>query len=172
MLEVSRFQESQKYMLGKELPPPPPTPPTARPTQWKRKGFARLSRWIGLLAVGALYFGIAMTFYYSHFKLGKPMSPKEPLLFGMVLLITGYLLPQFVLEADLIRVDEDFILVKNLLFSVKENWSELKGFWNPPWLNFAVLKGKKFIYIFNKRDIPGFAELTETIVEKAPKLLN
>lgn len=138
----------------------------------RRNKWVRTLRWLGLGVLLALYAGVLATFYQSHVVMGRGMSPKEPLLFVLLTLVSVALVPQIILEADYVRAEDDFIIVKNLLFTFKESWKELQSFRNPPWLKFAILKGSKFVYLLNKRDLPEFDALAERINEKGTKLLH
>jgi hypothetical protein len=149
--------------MGKELLP--------HESEWKRKLFARIVKWIGLGGLSALYCSLAATLYHSHVLMGKGVSPKELMLFLMMGLLSLMLLPQIILEVDYVKAGPDGLTLRNLLFRYTEKWSDIKSFHNPIWLKVAVLKGSKMIYLLNKRDLPQFNDLAETIEEKIPKLL-
>ncbi|MBY0549012.1 MAG: hypothetical protein K2W95_17195 [Candidatus Obscuribacterales bacterium] len=151
-------------MAKRELPPDP------KVTEWKRTNWARFFRWIGFGAVLSLVTGVAMTSFYSHFQMGRPLVLKEFILYLLMLFMTGVLIPQIIFEVDYIRDDGDELRIRNLFLSFKEKWSELKWLYNRPFLKFAILRGKKFIYFLNKKDLQEFDKLVETIREKAPQL--
>lgn len=111
-----------------------------------------------------------MTSFYSHFQMGRPLVLKEFILYLLMLFMTGVLIPQIIFEVDYIRDDGDELRIRNLFLSFKEKWSELKWLYNRPFLKFAILRGKKFIYFLNKKDLQEFDKLVETIREKAPQL--
>lgn len=145
-------------------------PPSTELREWRRGTWQRLVRWVGVGVLVALHTGIIMTSYYSHATLGRPLSMKEFILYLLVIAMTCVLLPQVAFEVDYLRDEGDEFLVRNLALSFKEKWSEIKWFYNRPFLKFAILKGKKFIYFLNKTDLPDFDRLVERIREKAPQL--
>lgn len=140
--------------------------------EWKRKTIVHLFRWAGLAIFVALNLGFLMTLYKVHVVMGQGLSPKEVMLIFLVGALTISLLPQTFLEANYVGIDAEYIYINNLVFGFKEKWSDLKTFWNPSALNFAVLIGKKFVYFLNKKDLQDFQYLAETIEQKGPKLLN
>ena len=139
-------------------------------TEFKRGPWPRLFRWVGVGVILALHSGIIMTSYHSHVGLGRAVSIKECIVYVMLLFMTAVLVPQIVFEVDSVRADADGLRIRNLFLSFHEKWADLKSFYDPPWLKFAVLRGAKFFYFLNKRDLNDFDRLEQTIKEKAPQL--
>lgn len=162
MLEAPTRKDLQ--MARKELPPEPIV------NEWKRTNWPRFFRWIGLGAVLAMLFGVAMTSWHGHHDLGRPLVLKELFLYFLMMCITGVLIPQIVFEVDYIKDEGQEYRIRNLFLSFKEKWSDVQWLYNRPFLKFAILRGKKFIYFLNKRDLADFDKLVETIREKAPQL--
>lgn len=114
-----------------------------------------------------LYVAVAAKTYNAHFVLGKPFSGSEATFFFMVTFASLMVVPQLVLECQVVKLEEDGIRFRNLFFGLKERWEDLKWFQNRAYLKFCVVRGKKFIYLLNRRDLSDFDLLIEEIKTKA-----
>lgn len=109
--------------------------------------------------------------FRAHFIQGKGFDLHEPIVYILCSLMLIPILPSVVMEVDYVKVEEDGIVFQNLIFRKKEKWEDIKKFSNPLWLKFAIVKAKHFFYLLNRRDIPNFDSLAETIESKSPKLI-
>lgn len=151
---------------------PIPFPPSGGPTaiETRRSGWKSTFRWVGVGMVAFMYTGLAFMLYKVHVLMGKPFTSTEALLFFLVSLISLILLPQLVLEIQYVKVEEDGLRLRNLLFGVKEKWEDLLFLRDPPYLKFAMLRSKRFLYLLNRRDLPDFDRVVEIIRKKATSL--
>ncbi len=90
------------------------------------------------------------------------------LFLGLIIALPVF--PSVILEADTVTIEPSGIVIKNLLFKNKEAWEDIKSFINPIYLKFSILKGKKFVYLLNRRDLSDYDQLVETIEQKAVQL--
>jgi hypothetical protein len=67
------------------------------------------------------------------------------------------------LQASLIKISPEGIVVRTLLWKSKLDWAEIRRFSKPATAGFAIMWGKKCIYLLARRDFAKFDELV-TIV--------
>jgi hypothetical protein len=94
---------------------------------------------------------------------------KEAFLFVMLVIANCLVLPSIALEADRIEVNDESIIIRNLLLKCTINWNEITAVSAPIYLKFAIIKTRRFFQLINKRDIPDFNELMQTIQTKTGK---
>ncbi|MBX9572150.1 MAG: hypothetical protein K2X77_24870 [Candidatus Obscuribacterales bacterium] len=140
------------------------------PTQFKRSRWKHFLRLFIFGVICMLYILFAWTAFHTHVVLHQGFHPKEGLALFLGLIIALPVFPSVILEADTVTIEPSGIVIKNLLFKNKEAWEDIKSFINPIYLKFSILKGKKFVYLLNRRDLSDYDQLVETIEQKAVQL--
>jgi hypothetical protein len=136
---------------------------------FQRRRWKHFLRWFAFLMVILMDAGFVNTSIQVHLVRHWAFMPKEILGYVLLALLNMFLLPSMVLEVDKVIVKPDKIFLHNLIWHFEEKWDELKSFKEPPFFKFAMLAGKKFLYLINKKDIQGYETLVETIEHKAPQ---
>lgn len=142
----------------------------AEVAEYMRPRWKHYLRWIVFSFVVFLYFSLILTSYHTHFLLHKGFVLQELIVYILCSLMMVPILPSILLEVDYVRVDKEGILCHNLLMRRVESWDKITRFSNPVYLKFAMLWSKNFIYLLNKRDIPHYDQLAETIRQRAINL--
>lgn len=140
-------------------------------TEYQRSHWKTAVRWLAVGGIVLLYVGLLQRTFHVHVQMGKPLSPTDGLLLLLVLCISIPLVPQLILEVQSVKIDEDGLCLRNLIWGFKEKWEDLTELKNPQYLKFAILRGKKFWYLLNRRDLPDFERLVERITEKSINLI-
>ncbi len=140
--------------------------------EYQRTRWKHYLRWLVFCWVLFLYTMLLMQSYHSHIILHKPFIIKELIAYVLCTVMLVPIVPSLVLEVDYAKVDDDALILQNLLMRKRELWTDMVKFWNPTYMKFAILKTKGFIYLLNRRDIPKFDKLVETIRSKSENLLN
>ena len=139
-----------------------------------RARWKHYTRWVAFLLLAVIDFGfVGSAIHYqgnSLQVLAVANLARASLAIFMIILCNLFVLPSIVMEVDSIQVNADGIVICGLVFWSKERWDDLSLFIAPIWLKFAILKGKFFYYLINKRDIGNYAELSEILCHKAVKL--
>ncbi|MBX9686291.1 MAG: PH domain-containing protein [Candidatus Obscuribacterales bacterium] len=139
-------------------------------TEFLRSRWKHYLRWLIFCFALLLYIMLILTSYHSHVLLQKGFLLQELVVYVLCSLMMLPILPSVVLEVDYLRLEDDGIVLQNLLFRRKLLWDEIQGFIDPRYLKFAILRGKKFFYLLNRRDLPHFDEIAEAIRAKATKI--
>jgi hypothetical protein len=137
---------------------------------YRRPAWKNITRWLAFIMIIVLDSALIGSSVRSHQSLGVLLSVKELLSYLIILLLNALVIPSIVFEIDSIVIESDGMIFKNLLFSTKEKWENLISVYSPIYLKFAILRGSKFIYLINKRDLGNFDELMKTIYQKAKNL--
>lgn len=147
--------------------------PVVEPTVVTHFKRAAWKHWMRLLMLGVLvllYSLFVFTSYHTHLVLHQGFNPKELLAYFLGLVIFVPVFPSVVMEADWVQLKPNGILIKNLLFKNEEAWEDIKSFADPIYLKFSILKGKKFVYLLNRRDLSDYDQLVEAIRDNAVQL--
>lgn len=126
-------------------------------------------RWFAFLMVILMDASFVNTSIQVHLVRHWAFVPKEIFGYFLLAMLNMFLLPSMVLEVDKVIVKPDKIILHNLIWHFQEKWDELRSFKEPAFFKFALLSGKKFFYLINKKDIQGYPTLVETIQHKAPQ---
>ena len=139
-------------------------------SEFLRSRWKHYVRWIVFCIVLFLYFSLLLMSYRAHILQGKGFLPQELVVYILCSIMLLPILPSVVLEVDYVRVEDDGIVFQNLVYRKKEKWEDITKFTNPQYLKFAIVKTKKFVYLLNRRDMPNFDQLAQSIEEKKNKL--
>lgn len=131
-------------------------------TRWKH-----YFRWLVFGFIMMLYLMLLLTSYKQHILLHRGFILQELVGYIVCTLMMGPVLLSLVLEVDYIKIDPEELVLQNLLLRRRERWENISKFYNPPLLKFAIMFSKRFVYLLNRRDIPQFGELVDTIKQKA-----
>lgn len=145
---------------------PEPTLTNFRRARWKH-----YMRFIFVGIIVFLFVELIFCTYNIHIVRHESFKLKEIFAYGLAMIMVLPFLPTLVFEVDELDIRASGISVKNLLYRVEESWEDLISLKNPIFLKFAILKGKKGLYFLNKRDLPEFDELIETIRNKAINII-
>lgn len=135
-------------------------------TEFKRprwKHFLRLLTFTGIIL---LYIMFGFTSYNSHIVLHHGFSIKEGIAYILALAIAVPIIPSVLMEADYVKIEPDGLLIKNLIYRTKVAWEDITKFSDPLYLKFGILRTKKAFFLLNRRDLPNYNQLVETIREK------
>lgn len=139
-------------------------------TEFLRSRWKHYVRWIVFAIVLFLYFGLLLRSYHAHVLLHKGFLLQEFIVYILCSIMMLPILPSVVMEVDYVKVEDDGIVFQNLLFRKKEKWEDIVKFSNPLFLKFAIVKTKGFVFLLNRRDIPNFDQLADTIERRATTL--
>jgi hypothetical protein len=162
---MAKKKKEYKDLKVNQAPEPIPAKTQFKRARWKH--FMRVFIFGVVLALIGLFIWTA---YYTHVLLHQGFHPKEALALFLVLCVCAPVLPSVLMEADSVSIEPGAIVIKTLLFKYRESWEDIKSFANPIYLKFSILKGKKFVYLLNKRDLSDYDQLVATIEEKAVQL--
>lgn len=150
---------------------------TSAPGEQKRE-FQR-ARWKHIVRLFGLFIVVTLNISLVLSNLRLMMSYRMDLghaLFSFAILIVLdvlFLLPT-IFEVDSVVVTPDSLNLNALLWRAKLPWSQVLSCNKPTYLAFAIVKTARCFYLINKRDIPDFADLLETIrfqLEKEQKCI-
>jgi hypothetical protein len=134
-------------------------------TRWKH-----YLRWIMFSFLMLIFFMLLWTTFKVHVLAQEGFMLKELVLYTMCGLMMIPVGSSIVLEVDYVKVEGDTIVFQNLLIRRSERIEDIVKFIDPVYLKFAIVKTKGFIYFINRRDIPNYQQLFETIKTKAIQL--
>lgn len=155
---MKKDQKRKKYSL------PDPSPDLERFQRARWKHFVRFF-FIGIIVL--LFVALTIRSYELHFVYKNGFDVREIVIYLWATIILLPFLPTLVFEADKVELGTDGLRLKNLFYGAHEKWEDIRSFKNPIYLKFAILRGKKGFYLLNKRDLPNFEQLVETIQHKA-----
>lgn len=162
---MAKKKKEYKELKVNQAPAPAAPITTFKRSRWKH--FLRMFIF-GVLVM--LYLMFIYTAYHTHVLLHQGFHPKEGLALFLAICIALPVFPSVFLEADSVSVEPDGLVIKNLLVKNKVFWTDIKSFINPIYLKFSILKGKKFVYLLNRRDLSNYDLLVETIESNAAQL--
>ncbi len=141
---------------------------------YKRARWKHFTRWLALLGMVVLDVCLVGSGVHHHLTYPGTLTAsailKEIIAYALVALCNLSVIPSIVMETDSVEVTSDKIIFNNLLFKMKEKWEDLTSLISPPYLKFAILRSRKFLYLLNRRDIDRFEDLLQTIRHKACNL--
>lgn len=140
--------------------------------EYLRPRWKHYLRWMIFSFMLFLYFTLILNSYHQHILLHRGFLLQELFVYILCSLMMVPVLPSILFEVDYVKIDKESILCQNLLLRRIENWDNIVKFSDPMYLKFAILRSKSFpfFYLLNKRDIPNYEKLAETIREKAINL--
>jgi hypothetical protein len=138
--------------------------------EYERARWKHYLHWLLFSAVVFLYLLLILSSYSSHVLHHHGFMLQELIIYVICTLMMIPVLPGVILEVDYVRVDPEEVVFQNLLLRRIERWENLIKFDDPVILKFAILRSKDFVYLLNRRDIPDFGQLVDTIKEKAVNL--
>jgi hypothetical protein len=74
------------------------------------------------------------------------------------------------LEANQVIVTPEFLTLKLLYFNKRLAWSKISEFKQWPFLVYTGVKSGRCFYLINRREIKGFAKLSQIILERVPSI--
>jgi hypothetical protein len=106
---------------------------------------------------------------FEHLRSAAGINLRSDALTLLVLLFFNLtvLLPSL-FQASTIEAGPEGMLVKTLLWKSKLNWADITSFSKPATASFAIIRGKKCIYLLAKRDFANFDELVRVIAARSP----
>jgi len=90
----------------------------------------------------------------------------ELIMYIALLVIDATLLLPIVFEVDKAIVQDSRLTLKTLFWTTKLPWTNLVSFKSPRMLKFGILKTLKCFYLINRRDIRGYEQLAQTIIQR------
>lgn len=122
-------------------------------------------RWFGLIVVVTL--NIAMTGSNFRLRASGRLDLAHELLsyFFLAFLDAVFLLPT-ILEVNSVIVTPHELILSPLLWRVVLPWEKILWCKKPVFLAYAIVKTRRCFYLINKRDIPEFDQLLETITAR------
>lgn len=139
---------------------------------YRRARWKHFMRWGAFMMVLLMDSSFVYTAWKAHAILHMPFRPQEVFGYFLLTVMNMFLLPSMVLEVDTVIVTPEKIVLHNLLWKFQERWDELRKFSQPIFLKFAILYGKRAVYLINKKDLGAdeYQTLVETIEHKAAHL--
>lgn len=134
--------------------------------QFVRARWTHWLRWIVFLFVCFLYLLLFLKTYDMHVIQHRGFLLQEVIIYCICTIMMIPVIPSVVLEVDRVEIDKEGLVLHNLLFRRREAWSDIVKFIDPKLLKFAILKTRGFFYLLNRRDLPNFDKLVETIQQK------
>ncbi|MBY0356490.1 MAG: hypothetical protein K2W82_00700 [Candidatus Obscuribacterales bacterium] len=142
-----------------------------KPERFER---ARWKHYIRFFFVGimlVLFGGLLLQSYDLHVNYHRGFNPKEVFIYVWATIIFLPFLPTLIFEIDKVETNEQGLELDNLIWHSHENWSDLTSLKTPIYLKFAILKGKRGFYLLNKRDLPDFGKLIDSINHRAINIM-
>ncbi len=144
-----------------------PSSVAVKTAKYKRKPFQHWSRMISFLALVFLDLSIVSvgirSHMWKHVDMTSVMLLREAMLYAILAFLNCTILPSVVMEANEVEVTTEHITFRNLLYSQTVSWSDIKGIIAPIYLKFAIIKLPGSFQLINRRDIPNFDQLFQTI---------
>lgn len=138
--------------------------------EYQRSRWKHFFRWFMLGVVMMFYLMLFLLSYRAHVLQHKGFLLQELLGYLLCTIMVAPVIPSVVLEVDYVRTGLEEILFRNLLWARRERWQDIVKLIDPRFLKFAVVRTRTFVYLLNRRDLPHFDELMETIKDRAINL--
>ncbi|MGH9548720.1 MAG: hypothetical protein ACRD3W_05060 [Terriglobales bacterium] len=91
---------------------------------------------------------------------------KEAVQFVFLFFIDITLLMPVVFEVDKLRIDEDKLVLKTLVFTHTIAISDILEFKSPPFLRVGLLRTRRCFYLINKRQFDQYDDLARAITSR------
>jgi hypothetical protein len=125
----------------------------------------RLSlRYFMLMILIALNYSLIMSTLEQHKLRPRLDLVTDILSFLLVLFFDATILLPTIFQVSSISINPNGVKLKTLLWKSALRWEDIVWFGKPAALNFAIIRGKKSIYLLSKRDFVNLEDITRMIM--------
>ena len=137
------------------------------PQVYQRARWKHVARWLAFLFILMLDLSVVGSTIQAqlthHTATNLQLMAKMGILYFMILFCNLMVVPSIAMEAYKVEVSDKGLVCYNLLLKCTIAWEEIVSISAPIYLKFAIIRTKRFFQLINKRDIPDFNELMQTM---------
>lgn len=164
MLELKTDLAERTTVKQKDMPPP-------RSLVFTRAAWKHVMRYVGAFILIMLNIAMVMSTIQLHAQNRALDAGREIFSFLVVFAFDVTILLPILMEVHGVEIKPDSIVFRTLWGNRQYLWGQIRGFSNPVYLNYVVMRTGCWIYLINKRDIGQIDELVQIIQGKLGKLI-